>query len=50
MGQPSRLHAAARAGPGGVTSPSVTGQAIRTGCAELSLNTLGRDLSEPELR
>ena len=50
MGQPSRLRAAALAGPDGITSPSVTGQAIRTGREELSLNTLGRDLPEPELR
>jgi hypothetical protein len=50
MGQPSRLRAAALAGPDGVTSPSVIGQAIRTVREELGLNTLGRDLPEPELR
>jgi hypothetical protein len=50
MGQPSRLRAAALAGPDGITSPSVTGQAIRTGREPLSLNALGRDLPEPELR
>ena len=50
MGQPSRLHAAALAGPDGVTHPSVTGQAIRVGQDELSLNTLPPGLPEPELR
>jgi PhzF family phenazine biosynthesis protein len=50
MGQPSRLHAAALAGPDGVSHPSVTGQAIRTGQGELTLSTLERDLPEPELR
>ena len=50
MGQPSRLRAAALAEPDGVTSPSVTGQAILTGREELSLSTLGPDLPEPELR
>ncbi len=50
MGRPSTLHAAALAGPDGVTSPSVTGQAVRTGREQLSLNALGRDLPEPELR
>jgi len=50
MGRPSRLHAAALAGPDGVTHPSVTGQAIRTGQDELSLQALGPGLPEPELR
>jgi PhzF family phenazine biosynthesis protein len=50
MHAPSRLHAAALAGPDGVTRPSVTGQAIRTGQQDLPLNALGADLSEPELR
>jgi hypothetical protein len=47
MGQPSRLRAAALAGPDGITNPSVTGQAIRIDREELSLETLGRDLTEP---
>jgi hypothetical protein len=50
MDQPSRLHAAALAGPDGVTQPSVAGQAIRTSRDELSLSALGDDLPEPELR
>jgi PhzF family phenazine biosynthesis protein len=50
MGRPSRLHAAALSGPDGVTHPSVTGQAVRTGQDELSLKNLGRGLPEPELR
>lgn len=52
MGQPSRLRAAALAGPHGITRTSVTGQAIRTGLDELDLEvvTRGRDLTEPELR
>jgi PhzF family phenazine biosynthesis protein len=50
MNAPSRLRAAALAGPDGVTDPSVTGQAIRTGQDELSLNSLPPDLPEPELR
>lgn len=40
MHAPSRLLAAALAGPDGVTDPSVTGQAIRTGQDELSLGSL----------
>ena len=50
MGQPSRLHAAALAGPDGVTRPSVTGRAIRASQDELSPSALGDDLPEPELR
>jgi trans-2,3-dihydro-3-hydroxyanthranilate isomerase len=50
MGQPSRLHAAAVAGPDGVTRPSVTGRAILISQDELSLSSLGDDLPEPELR
>jgi PhzF family phenazine biosynthesis protein len=52
MGHPSRLYAAALAGPGGITRTSVTGQAIRVGHDELSLDALasGPDLPEPELR
>ena len=50
MGQPSRLRAAALAGPYGVTHPSVTGHAIRIGEGELSVDGLGHDLPEPELR
>jgi predicted PhzF superfamily epimerase YddE/YHI9 len=50
MHAPSRLHAAALAGPDAVTQPSVTGQAIRTGQAEFNLSTLPAGLPEPELR
>jgi PhzF family phenazine biosynthesis protein len=50
MGRPSRLHAAALAGPDGVTNPTVTGQALQTGQDDLSLNTLDPNLPEPELR
>jgi PhzF family phenazine biosynthesis protein len=52
MGRPSRLRAAALAGPGGIMRTSVTGQAVRTGQEELDLDALtrGRDLPEPELR
>ena len=50
MGQPSRLHAAALAGPDGVIQPSVTGPAIRTSHDELRLSTLEDDLPEAELR
>jgi PhzF family phenazine biosynthesis protein len=50
MGRPSRLYAAALAGPDGVTRPSVTGQAIRDGCDNLSLESLGAALREPGLR
>jgi len=49
MGQPSRLRAAALAGPDGITRTSVTGQAIRTGQSRLSLDTIA-DLPAPELR
>jgi PhzF family phenazine biosynthesis protein len=49
MGQPSRLRAAALAGPDGITRTSVTGQAIRTGQSRLSLDTI-TDLPTPELR
>jgi hypothetical protein len=51
-GRPSRLRAAALAGPGGIMRTSVTGQAVRTGQEELDLDALtrGRDLPEPELR
>ena len=52
MGQPSRLRAAALAGPDGITRTSVTGRAIRTGQSRLSLSTITgrRDLPAPELR
>jgi PhzF family phenazine biosynthesis protein len=50
MGQPSRLRAAAFAGPDGVGRPSVTGAAVLAGRDELSLSILGDDLPEPELR
>ena len=50
MGQPSRLRAAALAGPGGVSDPSVTGHAVRTGENELDLDTLGSGQPDPELR
>ena len=52
MGRPSRLRAAALAGPGGIMRTSVTGRAVRTGQEELDLDALtrGRDLPEPELR
>lgn len=50
MHAPSRLHAAALAGPDGVTHPSVTGQAIRTGHDEFSLSSFPPGLPEPELR
>lgn len=52
MGQPSRLHAAALTGPGGITRTSVTGRAIRTGRDELPLHAIthGRGLPEPEMR
>jgi trans-2,3-dihydro-3-hydroxyanthranilate isomerase len=50
MHAPSRLHAAALAGPDAVTQPSVTGQAIRTGQAEFNLSTLPAGLPGPELR
>jgi PhzF family phenazine biosynthesis protein len=52
MGRPSRLRAAALAGPTGITRTSVTGQAVRTGQDDLDLDaiTRGRDLAEPELR
>ena len=52
MGQPSFVRAAALAGPEGTTRTSVTGRAVRTGQAQLSLSAIigGRDLPEPELR
>jgi predicted PhzF superfamily epimerase YddE/YHI9 len=50
MGQPSRLQAAALAGPDGVSHPTVTGQAIPTGQGEVTLGTTEGDLREPELR
>jgi len=52
MGQPSLVRAAALAGPEGTTRTSVTGQAVRTGQAQLSLSaiTAGRDRPAPELR
>jgi PhzF family phenazine biosynthesis protein len=50
MHAPSRLHAAALAGPDGVIDPSVTGQAIRTGQDEFSLSSLSPGWPEPELR
>jgi predicted PhzF superfamily epimerase YddE/YHI9 len=50
MQAPSRLQAAALAGPDGVTDPSVTGRAVREGQDELSLSSLPAGLPEPELR
>jgi hypothetical protein len=52
MGQPSFVRAAALAGPEGTTRTSVTGRAVRTGQAQLSLSAITgeRDLPEPELR
>jgi predicted PhzF superfamily epimerase YddE/YHI9 len=52
MGQPSFVRAAALAGPEGTTRTSVTGRAVRTGQAQLSLSAItgGRNLPEPELR
>ena len=52
MGRPSRLRAAALAGPTGITRTSVTGQAVRTGREHLDLGALlpHHDLPEPELR
>jgi len=50
MHAPSRLHAAALAGPDGVIDPSVTGQAIRTSQDEFSLSSLSPGWPEPELR
>ena len=52
VGQPSCVRAAALTGPEGTTRTSVTGRAVRTGQARLSLPAItgGRDLPEPELR
>jgi PhzF family phenazine biosynthesis protein len=52
MGQPGCLRAAALAGPEGTTRTSVTGRAVHTSQAQLSLSAItdGRVLPEPELR
>ncbi len=52
QGDTSFVRAAALAGPEGTTRTSVTGRAVRTGQAQLSLSAItgGRDLPEPELR
>jgi PhzF family phenazine biosynthesis protein len=53
MGHPSRLYAAALAGPDGITRTSVTGQAVRDGYDEVDLAALtaaSDELPEPELR